>query len=104
MTAQLLEKIVGGPVDNPRLKKTILVRPTVETIREIAAASVEQNAGIDQMNKAAMGLDELTQQNAALVEEAAASSESMGQQADNLNRLMTFFTVEESVADPEEAA
>ena len=61
---------------------------------EIAAASQEQAAGIDEVNKAITQMDELTQQNAALVEEAAAASESLGEQADSLNDLISFFDVE----------
>ncbi len=55
---------------------------------EIAAASQEQSAGIEQVNKAVMQLDELTQQNAALVEEASAASQAMAEQARGLNDLM----------------
>ena len=45
-------------------------------------------------------MDELTQQNAALVEQIAAASESMGEQAQGLANLMDFFTVEEGAAAP----
>jgi len=57
----------------------------------IATASVEQSAGIDQVNQAVGHMDEITQQNAALVEQAAAASESMKLQADKLTQLVASF-------------
>jgi len=62
-------------------------------VAEIAAASQEQSAGIEQVNKAVMQLDELTQQNAALVEEATAASQSMADQAQGLNEIMARYEV-----------
>lgn len=67
------------------------VKEVSDIIAEIAAASQEQSAGIEQVNKAITQMDEMTQQNAALVEQAAAASEAMGEQAENLNRLVGFF-------------
>ena len=64
-----------------------------DIISEIAAAGAEQTQGIEQVNKAVTQMDEMTQQNAALVEEAAAASESMEEQGKNLQRMMAFFTV-----------
>ncbi len=61
---------------------------------EIAAASREQAGGIEQVNKAILQMDQVTQQNAALVEQTAAASHSMGDQAQELQRLMGFFTLE----------
>jgi methyl-accepting chemotaxis protein len=58
---------------------------------EIAAASQEQSAGIDQVNNAVMQMDEMTQQNAALVEEAAAAARAMHEQAGELTRQVGFF-------------
>jgi methyl-accepting chemotaxis protein len=63
-----------------------------DIISEIAAAGVEQTQGIEQVNKAVTQMDEMTQQNAALVEQAAAASESLEEQGKGLQRLMTFFT------------
>jgi len=60
---------------------------------EIAAASKEQSEGIEQVNKALLQMDEMTQQNASLVEEAAAASEAMGAQAQELTDLVEFFNV-----------
>jgi hypothetical protein len=58
---------------------------------EIAAASQEQSAGIEQVNQAITQMDEITQQNAALVEQAAAASESMQAQAQKLAELVDVF-------------
>ncbi len=58
---------------------------------EIAAASHEQSSGLAQINNALTQMDEMTQQNAALVEEAAAVSEAMGSQAEDLAHLVSYF-------------
>lgn len=58
---------------------------------EIAEASKEQSEGIDQVNKAILQMDEMTQQNASLVEQAAAASEAMGAQAQELSALVSYF-------------
>lgn len=73
-------------------------------ITEIASSSEEQFHGIDQVNTAVMQMDEVTQRNAALVEEAAAASRSMADEAARLSRLVGYFRLEGDVADPEEAA
>jgi len=75
------------------------VKKVSDIIAEIAAASQEQSSGIDQVNKAIMQMDEVTQQNAALVEEAAAASESMDEQSKGLSQLMEFFTINESESE-----
>lgn len=67
------------------------VKKVTDIVGEIAAASHEQTAGIDQVNRAVMAMDEMTQQNAALVEEAAAASRAMQDQAESLNRNIAFF-------------
>jgi len=69
------------------------VKKVGDIVAEIAAASQEQSAGIEQVNKAVMQLDELTQQNAALVEEATAASQSMADQAQGLNEIMARYQV-----------
>lgn len=60
---------------------------------EIAAASVEQSRGIEQVNQAITQMDQVTQQNAALVEQAAAASSSLEQQGQQLSRAVSFFRV-----------
>jgi len=67
----------------------------------IAAASEQQRAGIEGLNRAVADMDNVTQQNAALVEEAAAASESMDDQTRTLARLMARFkTAAGAVASP----
>jgi len=58
---------------------------------EIAAASGEQSRGIEQVNQAITQMDEVTQQNAALVEEAAAASQSLEEQGRQLTESVAFF-------------
>jgi methyl-accepting chemotaxis protein len=67
------------------------VKKVGDIVAEIAAASHEQSSGIEEVNKAVMQLDELTQQNAALVEQAMAASRSMAEQAQGLAEMMTRF-------------
>lgn len=75
-----------------------------DIISEIAAAGAEQTSGIGQVNTAISQMDEMTQQNAALVEEAAAASESMDEQGKNLQRLMSFFEIGQDIAASVETA
>ncbi len=63
-------------------------------MNEITSASVEQSAGIGQIGDAVQQLDQVTQQNAALVEESAAAAESLKQQAAELDRLVAVFKVD----------
>lgn len=67
------------------------VQRVSDIISEIAAASIEQSSGIDQVNTAVTSMDETTQQNAALVEEAAAAAESLVEQAAALNDAIGVF-------------
>jgi methyl-accepting chemotaxis protein len=67
------------------------VKKVSDIVAEIAAASLEQSTGIEHINKAITQMDDMTQQNAALVEEAAAASRSMEDQAQQLNELMAVF-------------
>jgi methyl-accepting chemotaxis protein-1 (serine sensor receptor) len=60
-------------------------------IAEISAASLEQSQGIDQVGDAVSQLDQVTQQNAALVEESAAAAESLRQQAARLAQVVSVF-------------
>lgn len=69
------------------------VNKVTEIVAEIAAASEEQSSGIDQVNRAVMQLDELTQQNAAMVEEATASSQAQADLAGSLHRLVSTYRI-----------
>jgi methyl-accepting chemotaxis protein len=74
------------------------VKKVSDIVAEIAAASREQSSGIEQVNKAVMQMDEMTQQNAALVEQATAASQSMADQARDLTTMMQKYRVNESGA------
>jgi len=67
------------------------VRSVTDIVSEISAASAEQSTGIDEINRAITQMDEVTQQNAALVEEAAAASQSLQEQAGNLASVVGAF-------------
>jgi methyl-accepting chemotaxis protein-1 (serine sensor receptor) len=75
------------------------VRVVTGIVTEIAAASQEQADGIAQVNKAVIQLDELTQHNAALVEEASAASRTMEEQAHGLVRSIAFFKNDSGQSD-----
>lgn len=77
------------------------VKQVSTIIAEIAAASGEQATGIDEVNTAITQMDEVTQQNAALVEENTAAAQSMVEQAQELERLMSFFVLSEDEASGE---
>lgn len=69
------------------------VKRLTDIVSEIAAASAEQSSGIAQVGKAVNEMDDVTQQNAALVEEAAAASQSIVEQAKALNELVARYQV-----------
>jgi methyl-accepting chemotaxis protein len=74
------------------------VKKVSDIVAEIAAASREQSSGIEQVNKAIMQMDEMTQQNAALVEQATAASQSMADQARDLTLIMEKYQIDDSGA------
>jgi methyl-accepting chemotaxis protein len=67
------------------------VKRVTDIMGEITSASVEQSQGIEQVNAAVTQMDEMTQQNAALVEEAAAAAESLQDQAGSLVQAVSVF-------------
>ncbi|MGZ5600822.1 MAG: methyl-accepting chemotaxis protein [Methylobacter sp.] len=69
------------------------IRGVTDMMAEITAASAEQSSGIEQVNQAIAQMDEVTQQNAALVEQAAAASELLEEQARNLAITVGTFNV-----------
>jgi ABC-type transporter Mla subunit MlaD len=72
------------------------VKRVTDLMGEISAASGEQHTGIEQVNQAIMQMDEVTQQNAALVEEASAAAQSMAAQSNTLRELVSIFTIDAS--------
>ena len=67
------------------------VKRVTDVVAEITAASGEQSDGIEQINQAIVQMDEVTQQNAALVEEAAAAAQSLQEQSSRLQRTVGIF-------------
>ncbi|APD13512.1 chemotaxis protein [Pandoraea pulmonicola] len=67
------------------------VRRVTDIMGEISAASVEQSSGIEQVNRAVTQMDEMTQQNAALVEEASAAAAALEAQAARLRESVALF-------------
>ena len=71
-----------------------------DIMSEIAAASIEQTAGIEQINSAISQMDEVTQQNAALVEQAAAAAGSLQDQAGALAAVVGVFKLDQGAPAP----
>jgi methyl-accepting chemotaxis protein len=69
------------------------VQTVKDVMAEILAANREQATGIEQVNRAIMEMDQVTQQNAALVEESAAAADAMRSQADGLAQTVSIFKV-----------
>jgi methyl-accepting chemotaxis protein len=69
------------------------VKRVTDIMAEIMAASQEQSSGIEQVNQAIGQMDQVTQQNAALVEEATAAAQSLQDQAANLAQVVSLFTL-----------
>ncbi len=74
------------------------VKKVSDIVAEIAAAAREQASGIEQVNQAILQMDQATQQNAALVEQTTAASQAMGAQAQELQQLMGFFTLDQTAS------
>ncbi|MFM0331892.1 methyl-accepting chemotaxis protein [Paraburkholderia strydomiana] len=70
------------------------VRQVTDIMGEIASASSEQTKGIEQVNVAVTQMDEVTQQNAALVEQATAAAQAMSDQAESLRAAVSIFRVD----------
>jgi type II secretory pathway component HofQ len=75
-----------------------------DIMAEITSASHEQTGGIEQVNQAIGQMDEVTQQNAALVEEAAAAATSMQEQAAALAQVVGVFKLDQTAAPAAAAA
>ena len=84
------------------------VKKVTDIVGEMTAATSEQSKGIDQINLAVANMDSVTQQNAALVEESTSAAKTMQVQAQELQRLVSFFSVNgmkhEQPATPEVTA
>ncbi|PLX99126.1 MAG: chemotaxis protein [Desulfuromonas sp.] len=71
------------------------IQKTAELVQEIAAASREQDAGSEQINRAIQNLDQVIQQNAAAAEEMASTSEELSSQSETMREMMQFFEIGE---------
>ncbi|HJV86253.1 MAG TPA: methyl-accepting chemotaxis protein [Noviherbaspirillum sp.] len=111
--AKEIKTLIGASVDQVRSGTTLVheagatMREVVDSIKhvttimsDIAAASAEQTAGIEQVNLAIIQMDNATQQNAALVEEAAAASQSLQDQAGHLEEIVGVFKLETMPTTP----
>ena len=87
-TGEALNKIVGS------------VREVATLVDEIARASAEQSSGLDQINTALTQMDEVTQKNAALVEENAATAKSLEMQARTMDDHVSYFKLGAAPAPP----
>ena len=84
-SGEVLQDIVAG------------IKKVADVVSEIAASSKDQASGIEQVNKAVMSMDEGTQQNAAMVEEASAASQALSEQAAGLAQLMARYQVAQTL-------
>ncbi|KAF1006526.1 MAG: Methyl-accepting chemotaxis protein I [Luteibacter sp.] len=105
--ARDIKKLIGEAADRVDTG-SVLVRRTGDALAligsgankvsgivgNIAAASLQQSAGIEQVNSAVTALDDVTQQNAALVEETSAASRQMLELAEELMRQVAFFHID----------
>ena len=69
------------------------IRRTADLVREVAAASNEQSAGVSQINKAMTLVDQVTQRNASASEELASTAEEMAAQSEALQQTISFFNI-----------
>jgi methyl-accepting chemotaxis protein len=94
-TALKLGQLAGEVMTNTIPK----IDNTVKLVQEIAAASIEQNNGINQVNKAIQQFYSITQQNASSSEELATTAEELTGQAEQLKDLISFFKISEYSGD-----
>jgi len=97
-----VEKVEGGSrlvADAGKTMTEIVnsVKRVSDIIGEITAASTEQSQGLGEINGSVAQLDQMTQQNAALVEESAAAAESLKEQASKLSAVVATFQLDRSV-------
>jgi methyl-accepting chemotaxis protein len=80
------------------------IRQVTDIVGEISAATAEQNAGISQVHQAITEMDKVTQQNASLVEQTAAASQALQDQAGHQAQVVSAFKIDASRAAPARAA
>lgn len=92
--AEEIKTLIGASVKNVEVVNQ--VKRVATLISEISASAHEQTGGISQINQAITQLDHVTQQNAALVEEAAAAAESLNQQSARMVEVVSVFKLSSS--------
>jgi len=85
-TGEALQRIVGG------------VRQSAQVMEQIAAAAQDKSQGLGEVNIAVNQMDQVTQQNAAMVEESTAASRSLADEAHELTRRVGHFTIDADAA------
>lgn len=80
------------------------IKHATDLITDISASSKEQSEGIEQINQAIAQMDQMTQENSALVEQNAAASQALQSQAEQLSALMGRFKLSELLAHPHAGA
>jgi len=96
-----VEKVEDGTKQVDAAGKTMeeivnAVKRVTDIMADISAASAEQSTGIEQVNQAIIQMDEVTQQNAALVEEAATAAKSLEEEAQHLAKSVSVFKLDSS--------
>jgi methyl-accepting chemotaxis protein len=89
----------AGDVSENMTDMGTIIKQVTDLVNEIASAAKEQSQGIDQVHLAVNQMDDVTQQNAALVQEASAASRSLQEQANELSRLVAEFRVKQENSD-----
>jgi methyl-accepting chemotaxis protein len=80
------------------------IRGVTDIMGDISAASSEQTAGINQISQAMIQMDQVTQQNASMVEQAAVAAQSLRTQASELSNLISTFKLEHTESGPNRPA
>mgnify|MGYP000264035057 CR=1 FL=1 len=110
--AKEIKSLIGASVERVELGTTLVdqagetmtevvnaIKRVTDLMGEISAASNEQSAGVSQVGEAVMQMDQVTQQNAALVEEMAAAASSLKSQAHELVQTVAVFKLSSHAAD-----
>ncbi len=106
--AKEIKTLIGDSVDKVSAGSTLVhqagntmteivdsIRHVTDIMGDIAAASAEQTAGIERVNDAITEMNSVTQQNSALVEEAAAAAQSLQDQAGHLEQVVSIFKLDD---------
>lgn len=97
-------KVGEGKVNQSKsilMEIDISIEEVSNRVNEIATASEEQSQGLEQVNEVMAQMDDMTQKNAALVEEASATSHSLDEQAVSLNKIVGLFKLSKLDQDPD---